>query len=82
MRLSSSTGGMKHWLWRAVGKEGIVLDVLIQSRRNTKAAKRLMRKLPKGDGRFPRVMITNKMRSHGAAKRDIMPGIEHRSHKA
>ena len=59
----------------------VVLDVLVQSRRNTKAAKRLMRKLMKGQGRSPRVIITDKLRSYGSAKRNIMPGVEHRSHK-
>jgi putative transposase len=44
------------------------LEVLVQSRRNAKAAKRLMRKLLKGQGRSPRVMITDKLRSYGAAK--------------
>ncbi|KAA3500453.1 IS6 family transposase [Agrobacterium vitis] len=73
--------GKKHWLWRAVDQGGFVLDVLVQSRRNTKAAKRLMRKLLKGQGRLPRVMITDKLRSYAAAKRNIMPGVEHRSHK-
>ncbi|BCH62459.1 IS6 family transposase (plasmid) [Agrobacterium vitis] len=74
-------GGKKHWLWRAVDQDGFVLDVLVQSRRNAKAAKRLMRKLLKAQGRAPRVMITDKLRSYGAAKWEIMPGIEHRSHK-
>ena len=76
-----SIGGKKHWLWRAVDQHGFVLDVLAQSRRDTKAAKRLMRKLMKGQGYSPRVMITDKLRSYAAAKRDIMPGVEHRSHK-
>jgi len=76
-----SIGGKKHWLCRAVDQDGFVLDVLVQSRRNTKAAKRLMRKLLKGQGNSPRVMITDRLRSYGAAKRDIMPDIEHRSHK-
>lgn len=66
-----SIGGKKHWLWRAVDQDGFVLDVLVQSRRNTKAAKRLMRKLLKGQGQAP----------VGAAKREIMPGVEHCSHK-
>ncbi|MDI7865357.1 IS6 family transposase, partial [Rhizobiaceae bacterium n13] len=76
-----SIGGKKLWLWRAVYHDGFVLDVLVQSRRDTKAAKRLMRKLVKRQGRSPRRMITDKLRSYGAAKRDIMPGVEHRSHK-
>lgn len=71
----------KHWLWRAVDQDGFVLEVLVQSRRNAKAAKRLIRKLLKGQGREPRVMITDKLRSYDAAKRQIMPGVEHRSHK-
>lgn len=73
--------GKKRWLWRAVDQDGFVLDVLVQSRRNTKAAKRLMQKLLKQQGAAPRVMITDKLRSYGAAKRKIMSGVEHRSHK-
>lgn len=53
----------------------------MQSRRNAKAAKRLMRKLLKGQGRAPRVMVTDKLRSYDVAKREVMPGVEHRSHK-
>ncbi|WP_037071065.1 IS6 family transposase [Rhizobium favelukesii] len=74
-------GGKKHWLWRAVDQHGFVLDVLVQSRRDARAAKRLMRKLLKGQASAPRVMITDKLRSYGAAKREIMHGVEHRSHK-
>ena len=73
--------GRKHWLWRAVDQQGFVLDVLVQSRRNAKAAGRLLRKLLKAQGRAPRVMITDKLKSYGAAKRTIMPGVEHRQHK-
>src|ERR1700745_4315009 len=73
--------GLKHWLWRAVDQTGIVLDVLVQRRRDKKAAKRLLRKLLKKKMRPPRVMITDKLASYGAAKREVMPGIEHRQHK-
>jgi putative transposase len=73
--------GKKYWLWRAVDADGYVLDALIQNRRNKKAALRLMRKLLKGQCVTPRVMITDKLRSYDAAKREIMPGVEHRSHK-
>jgi putative transposase len=73
--------GKKHWLWRAVDQEGFVLDVLVQSRRDKKAAKRLFRKLLSKQGRAPRVLITDKLRSYAAAKREIMPGVEHRQHK-
>jgi len=73
--------GVKHWLWRAVDQTGTVLDILVQSRRDTRAAKRLMRKLLKRQGRAPRVMITDKLASYGAAKRQVMPSVEHRKHK-
>ena len=73
--------GVKHWLWRAVDQTGIVLDVLVQRRRDKRAAKRLLRKLLKKQMRPPRVMITDKLASYGAAKREVMPGIEHRQHK-
>src|SRR6201995_5259812 len=65
--------GKKHWLWRAVDQEGFVLDVLVQSRRDKKAAKRLLRKRLKKHLRAPRVLMTDKLRSYGAAKREIMP---------
>ena len=73
--------GTTHWLWRAVGQHGIVLDVLVQSRRDANAAKRLLRKLLKRQGRAPRVMITDKLASYAAAKKDLMPDVEHRRHK-
>lgn len=73
--------GVKHWLWRAVDQTGIVLDALVQRRRDKRAAKRLLRKLLKRQGRVPRVMITDKLASYSAAKRELMPGVEHRRHK-
>jgi putative transposase len=76
-----SIAGKKHWLWRAVDQDGFVLDVLVQSRRDKKAAKRLFRKLLKKHGRAPRVLVTDKLKSYAAAKREIMPGVEHRQHK-
>ena len=73
--------GIKHWLWRAVDQNGTVLDILVQSRRDTQAAKRLLRKLLKKQSRPPRVMITDKLASYGAARREVMPSVEHRKHK-
>src|SRR5215216_5964897 len=73
--------GQKHWLWRAVGQDGVVLDVLVQSRRDKRAAKRLLRKLLKKQCRVPRVMITDKLASYSAAKAEVMPSVEHRRHK-
>src|ERR671913_372270 len=73
--------GTKHWLWRAVDQDGVVLDVLVQSQRDKQAAKHLLRKLLKKQCRTPRVMITDKLASSGAAKGEVMPSVEHRRHK-
>src|ERR671928_915706 len=73
--------GTKHWLWRAVDQSGLVLDVLVQNRRDKKAAKRLLRTLLKKQGRAPRVMITDKLASYSAAQSEVMPSVEHRRHK-
>jgi putative transposase len=73
--------GKQHWLWRAVDQDGVVLDILVQSRRDKNAAKRLLRKLLKKQRRAPRVLITDKLASDAAAKREIMSGVEHRQHK-
>jgi putative transposase len=71
----------RHWLWRAVDQDGFDLDVLVQSRRDRKAAKRPLRMLVKKSAMAPRVMITDKLRSYGVARREMGVGIEHRQHK-
>jgi len=73
--------GERHYLWRAVDQDGNLLDILVQSRRNKKAAKRFFRKLRVRLQYVPRVIITDKLKSYGAAKREILPGVEHRQHK-
>ncbi len=73
--------GKDHYLWRAVDQNGNVLDILVQSRRNKKAAKRFFRKLLKGLQYVPRVIITDKLKSYSAAKAEILPGVERRRHK-
>jgi putative transposase len=73
--------GQKHWLWRAVDQDGYVLDEIVQSRRDTKAAKRLLKRLLKKQGCPPRRLVTDKLGSYAAARRQILPTIEHRSHK-
>src|SRR5919108_5744806 len=70
--------GKRHDLWRAVDQDDNVLDILVQSRRNKHAAKKVFRKLLKGLQYVPRVIITDKLKSYGAAKREILPGVEHR----
>ncbi len=69
--------GERHYLWRAVDQDGDVIDILVQRRRNAHAAKRFFRKLMKGQGSAPRWLITDKLRSYGAAHRAVMPSVEH-----
>jgi len=63
--------GQTHYLWRAVDDEGEVLEVLVQSRRNKKAALKLMRKLLKKQGLLPSAIVTDKLPSYGAALREL-----------
>ena len=58
-----------------------MLDILVQRRRDKTAAKKFFRKLLKGLTYVPRVIITDKLASYGAAKREILPGVEHRQHR-
>ena len=64
-------GGKRVWLWRAVDSEGEVLDLLVQPRRDKAAAVKLMRKLLKKQGYAPTVLVTDKLRSYGAARTAI-----------
>jgi putative transposase len=73
--------GERHYLWRAVDQEGNVLDILAQRRRDKRAAKKFFRKLLKGVSYVPRVIVTDKLKSYGAAKRELLPGVEHRQHR-
>ena len=73
--------GKRHYLWRAVDQDDNVLDILVQSRRNKTAAKKFFRKLLKRLKYVLRVIITDKLKSYGAAKREILPGVEHRQHR-
>ena len=58
-----------------------MLDVLVQGKRDKKAAKKFFKKLLKGLQYVPRVIITDKLRSYSAAKEEILPNVEHRRHK-
>jgi putative transposase len=70
--------GRRQYLWRAVDQDGNVLDILVQRRRDAKAAKRFFRKLLKRQCTSPRVLVTDKLRSYRAAHRAVMPSVEHR----
>lgn len=72
--------GQQYYLWRAVDSTGNV-QVLLQRHRDTDAAKRFFRKLLKRQGFVPRVMVTDKLKSYEAAKKRVMPSVEHRAHK-
>jgi putative transposase len=70
--------GERHYLSRTVDQDDHVLDILVQSRRNKKAAKKFFRKLLKGLQDMPRVVITDKLKSYDAAMREMLSGVEHR----
>ena len=73
--------GIAHSLWRAVDQHGNVLDVLVQPRRNAKAAKRFFRKLLKGLQYVPRVIVPNRLGGYRVAHREIVPSVAHRRSK-
>ena len=77
-RLFIRIQGVQHYLWRAVDQDGVVLDILVQSRRSATAAKRFFRKLLKGLRCVPEVIVTDKLKSYAAAQREILPSVEHR----
>ena len=72
--------GKKHWLWRAIDADGDVLDILVQTRRNAKAAKRFFQRLISQFGE-PRVVITDKLRSYNKPVQTQAPNADHRAHK-
>ena len=69
--------GRRQYLWRAVDEDGDVLDILVPSHRNRRAAVRFFRKLLKNQGRIPRRLITDQLRSYAAACRTVMPSVVH-----
>ena len=68
--------GQRQYLWRAVDQDGDVVDILVQSRRNKKAALNFFRKMLKSQG-TPRKIVTDKLRSYGAARKEVMPSVIH-----
>ncbi len=73
--------GRKHWLWRAVDRDGLVLDILVRARRNQEAAERFLRRVLEGEGEAPRVVVTDKLASYPPALERVLPQTEHRRHK-
>jgi putative transposase len=74
-------GGKTHYLWRAVDQDGVVLDILVTSRRDAKAATRFFRKLLTGLRSVPRVLVTDKLASYGVTHQRLIPSVEHRRSK-
>jgi len=72
--------GKKHWLWRARDQDGLVLDILVQERRDQMAAEHLLRRVLDGEDQAPRVVITDKLASYPPALRRGLPHTEHRWH--
>ncbi len=69
--------GKRQYLWRAVDQDGDAIDILVQPRRDRRAAERFFRKLLKGQGAEPLRLVTDKLRSYGAAHRTTMPSVRH-----
>ena len=73
--------GKQRYLWRAVDQDGEVVDVYLQNRRDTKAAKRFFGRLLKKHKGTPREIVTDKLRSYGVAHRELMPETFHNMEK-
>jgi transposase-like protein len=69
--------GQRQYLWRTVDQDGDVIDILVQPRRDQRAVDRFFRKLLKGQGREPRRLVTDKLRTYEAARRTLMPSVVH-----
>jgi putative transposase len=73
--------GKRHWLWRAVDQHGVVLDILVQQRRDQHAAETFPRRVIAATGSEPRVVITDKLSSYPPAVRRVLPHVDHRRPK-
>ena len=74
-------GGRTYYLWRAVDADGMVLDILVQERRNQEAAETFLRRLLEEQSAEPPVVVTDKLASYGPAIKKVLPRTEHRKHK-
>ena len=69
--------GRQHYLWRAIDQDGDVVDVFLQHRRDGRAAKRFFKRLLRASGNEPRRIVTDKLRSYGVARRELIPDTIH-----
>ena len=72
-----SIQGKRRYLWRAIDQDGDLIDILVQKRKNTQAAKRFFRKLLRSQTQVPIEITTDKLPSYAAAKRQLMPSVPH-----
>ena len=79
VRAPTAINGTLNYLWRAVDQHGVVLDILVQDRRNATAAKRFFKRLLQGLRYKPRRLITDGLRSYGVAHREVLPDVRHRT---
>jgi putative transposase len=79
--LQLKMNGKTRYLWRAVDRDGVELDILVHHRRNAEAACMFLRRLLRTVGAVPRVVVTDKLRSYRAALAELLPQVEHRQHK-
>ena len=73
--------GHRYYLWRAVDSAGLILDILLQTRRNAKAAKRFFAHVLHATLSRPRVLVTDGLRSYKIISREMLPGVDHRRSK-
>ncbi len=69
--------GVQHYLWRAVDQDGDVVDVFLQERRDSQAAKRFFQRLITSNQGNPRKIVTDKLRSYRVAHRELIPDTIH-----
>jgi putative transposase len=74
--------GQQQYLWCAVDQDGDVIDILLQSHRDHRAAERFLRRLLRGQGKQPFRIITDKLKSYAAASRTILPGVTHNTQQS
>jgi len=68
--------GVLHYLWRSVDQDGDEINILVQKRKNKTAAIRFFKRLLKGQGGLPLMVVTDKLKSYSAAKKELMPSVE------
>jgi putative transposase len=69
--------GVLHYFWRAVDQYGDEIDILVQKRKNKAAATRFFKRLLKGQAGKPLMVVTDKLTSYAAAKKELIPSVEH-----